>query len=138
MPSLDQLTLRINFSKSDARDINTLDYIKTIKSLLNVSCSLLKKGKVLNDWKCLLDYPNVQDNDTLTVFIKAPVSAPVSAPAVMSSNAPRIANPVAPTAVRTINMDKEEFLRELSLLIKKYKYHDKILDLVKAELDSRD
>ena len=95
-----------------------MDFVKSIKSLVNENCSLLKKGKAVNDWKCLLDYPNIQDNDTLTVFSKSSKGTGENV-----DLASLVHPPVKKDLKESIDPLKEsrEFLRELNLLLEKYK-----------------
>ena len=121
--TLDQNSLTINFSKDyPPLEVNSLDFIRSVKLQLSANCSLLKKGKVLNDWKCLEDYSGISDNDTLTVYVKssnAVTDAPLNAATDAVTDAPLNAKVAAKDQDDDLKK-KKEFIKELHQLLLKY------------------
>jgi hypothetical protein len=62
------ITLKFNKISTEIT-VSCLDFIRKIKQLLNIEkkFTLLKKGKVLKDFKCCYDY-SLKDGDVLTIF----------------------------------------------------------------------
>jgi hypothetical protein len=119
-----QITLK--FTKiSTEITVSCLDYIRQIKKLLNIEkkFTLLKKGKVLKDFKCCYDY-SLQDGDVLTIFYQKEENKVEAEEIILNSQPKKVKQDVQESG------EKENFKKELRVLLQKYQLQNLEKDIV--------